>query len=419
MTTWLAWGSAALALALLALGVLFLALNGTATPQGALWLLGLLAFALIGGLIARHHPTNPIGWLFCAGALLSLLAGVASEYARYTLLTRPGTLPGGIWMAWLGAWIGDPGWGLLALFPFLLFPTGHLPSPRWRVVAWLASALIVEAILIHPFAPGLLDTIPPVSNPVGIPALGVIMRAERRLPYFVVLVGTFLAGLLAVVVRFRQARSEERQQLKWVAYVAAVLALLGGGDVLAFGVLGNGLVQGLADTLISLVFPVFPLVVGSAILRYRLYDIDVLINRTLVYGSLTFALGLVYVGGVVLLQPLLHPLVGQDNPRSHRHLDARDRGALPAAAATDPSRDRPAFLPTQVRRGPDAAGLQCDTTRRGRSQPADGRTTHRRRGDDAADARLGLATERAGHRGGRGASGLPNGAGCTTEGLTS
>ena len=314
MTTWLAWGSAALALALLALGVLFLALNGTATPQGALWLLGLLAFALIGGLIARHHPTNPIGWLFCAGALLSLLAGVASEYARYTLLTRPGTLPGGIWMAWLGAWIGDPGWGLLALFPFLLFPTGHLPSPRWRAVAWLASALIVEAILIHPFAPGLLDTIPPVSNPVGIPALGVIMRAERRLPYFVVLVGTFLAGLLAVVVRFRQARSEERQQLKWVAYVAAVLALLGGGDVLAFGVLGNGLVQGLADTLISLVFPVFPLVVGSAILRYRLYDIDVLINRTLVYGSLTFALGLVYVGGVVLLQPLLHQLVGQDNP---------------------------------------------------------------------------------------------------------
>jgi hypothetical protein len=249
-----------------------------------------VAFALLGAVVAAHRPANPIGWLFLAIGLSGALGVVSNEYVNYTLVVDPGALPGGPIAAWLSAWTWWPAYGLVPLV-LLVFPDGRLPSPRWRWAAWLAGggvALMTLGIagstLADPVRFALSE-----EEPDGLPGLVLAVSVGAAMV-------SFLAALVSLVLRWRRAWGNEREQLKWVAF-AAGLALVAN---LCFQVLqlpGLGLVG------VVLV----PVGAAVAILRYRLYDIDRIISRTVAYGMLTALLGLVYVAGVFVFGRLLNP----------------------------------------------------------------------------------------------------------------
>jgi hypothetical protein len=257
----------------------------------------------VGAVIVARRPRNPVGWLCCAVGLLLGPAFFGQDYAWYALVHEPGSLPGGLAMAWLGQWPWRVVLGLLS-FLLLLFPSGRLVSARWRPVAWAAAAGTVLLGLWAAFAPQPLEGagLERLTNPLGIRGAEAIFRVLEAAAA-VLLVVTILAAA-SMVVRFRQARGEERQQLKWFTYAAAVLSVL---VWLLF------IVTGVADRLpAALGIPVLlvwlvavPAAIGVAMLRYRLYDIDRLINRTVVYGLLTTLLGGAYAGLVLVLGQLL------------------------------------------------------------------------------------------------------------------
>jgi hypothetical protein len=249
-----------------------------------------VAFSAVGAMIASHRPQNPIGWIFCAAALFQGLSICGVEYATYTLLTEPGSLPLGAEASWLGQWIWAPGLGLILVYLPLLFPDGRPPSRRWRWVGWLGGLSIG---LISVMALVLLwsERGPRLVRPEGLAEEG-----TSHLLFVVVEFAAFpmmlLAGLAAVTslfVRFSRARRDERQQIKWFA-CASVLTF---GFVFVSQALSNaegGLLEaGLAVAGLILV-PSIPVATGVAIFKYRLYDIDRLINRALVYGFLTATL---------------------------------------------------------------------------------------------------------------------------------
>ncbi len=311
--TWLAWSILALALLLGVLGCLLLlpnVLNGRLlSPSSMGYTLAFLAFLIVGLLIASHRPENPIGWMFCISGLASVWEFFAQEYAFYALLTQPGALPGGMWMAWTQVWTASIVWALIFL-ALLLFPTGRLPSPRWRPVAWVIVGGIFVLSVLTAFEPGRLPDLP-VPNPAGMEQASSILTLIRGILILVILSG-ILAVAASVTVRFRRARGEERQQLKWLAYSAGFLigtVVLG---ALNTEVLHNRIIEYAAVLNIVAVAAV-PTAIGVAILRYRLYEIDLIINRTLVYASLTGVLALVYFGGVVGLQAAFRALTGQGN----------------------------------------------------------------------------------------------------------
>jgi hypothetical protein len=295
---------------LAALGVFFAVLNGFATdfsPYLPNLLAGALTFSTVGALIASRRRENMVGWLLCASGLLWGLTAFGGEYG-YALIT--GARPGGVVGLWLGSWAWLAA-GSVVLFAFLFFPDGRLPSPRWRVVAWLY--VLVSVLEIAPFAlaPGaLVETealgLPRVANPFGVQGLAGLfgLIGAPSLPRTVF---TGLAPVVALSVRYRRAGEEGRQQIKWVAYAVALLA----GAITAVTVWPplDGSVAGLVLFFVG--FLAIPAAIGIAVLRYRLYDIDLLINRTLVYGALTGALVAVYVVSVVALQYTLRVLTGE------------------------------------------------------------------------------------------------------------
>ncbi len=311
---WMAWSLVGVAVVLAALGLLLEQANGTSWFLEHLsFILPFVAFAAVGALVASRRPENPIGWILCAVGLSNLLWAFASKYAIYALITREGSLPGAEVTAWLGmGWIASLGWGLMATFLPLLFPTGRLTSPRWRPVAWLTAIVLTLAILTQAIAPGpMTEETPTITNPVGIDSVAAIVPVVENVGTALVM-AVVLASLASLVVRFRRSRGVERQQLKWFAYSAALLAisimlgfLSNFVPVLEFGPYGSALqILGVSS---------IPLAVAMAILRYRLYDIDLLINRTLVYGPLTVLLASTYLGGVVGLQSVFRALTGQES----------------------------------------------------------------------------------------------------------
>jgi hypothetical protein len=265
------------------------------------WPMVVLAFAFVGALVASRRPDNPIGWIFCGGAVAFSLSGLGEAYAVYTLFAEPGALlGGGRTTAWFSVWVwvlgGVP---LLILFP-LLFPNGELLSRRWRIVAVAAFAAIAFLAVGTMFAPGPMEDLPEVENPYGIGGVaGDIFDAFGAVGWLLIIL-SLIASAASLVLRFRRSRGVERQQLKWVAAASVVL-------VVSF--LSWEVWEGMAP------LGIFTMVVaaGIAILRYRLYDIDVVINRTLVYGALTAILAGVYIGSVLLLQLLLRPLTADSN----------------------------------------------------------------------------------------------------------
>jgi uncharacterized membrane protein YhdT len=223
-------------------------------------------------------------------------------------LAQPDSLPAGEAMAWVFSWMLPLVIGFSTL-SYLLFPTGRLPSRRWRWAVWLTVAFIVVGVLLGAFSSEPLSDLGPIQNPLGIVGLADIYSAVLYTTFSVLLV----AVISSVFVRLRRAGGVEHQQIKWFAYAVAANAI---AVVVAY------VIPGLIETplwfervgfaLNNIVIPAIPIAIGIAILRYRLYDIDLLINRTLVYGSLTLMLALVYFGGVTATQAVFRALTGQE-----------------------------------------------------------------------------------------------------------
>ena len=255
-------------------------------------------FAGIGVLIVIRRAQNPIGWMFTAIGFLFLFGTFAAEYALYALYTNHGSVPGGAVMAWVSTWVWLSGVGLVSLV-ILLFPNGRVSSPRWRPLVWIVIAdttamVIGVALLLWPDRG--LQLIAGLDNATVSPL------AERVvLTGFPILIVALVLSAASMLLRFRRAHGEERQQLKYVAYGCA---LLGASVVLSEGsrVAGVTLPDLSSQILEDAGVMAVPVATGVAILKYRLYDIDLIINRTLVYGSLTAFLAVVYYTLIVALQ---------------------------------------------------------------------------------------------------------------------
>jgi hypothetical protein len=310
---WLAWSLVALSVALL-LGGIALALVtrstvpdlpfGGETEDGSVVadLVTLLTFSVVGAIIASRHPRNTLGWLFCSVGVTIGLNSFVGDYAEFWLASGFGMSSLGETAAWLSSWL----WILLVYFPtslLLLFPDGRLPSPRWRPVAWGVALGTAGGVVGNALKAGPLVDFPQIANPYGVdgPFVWVLGVAGS-----IVAAGSMVASAVSLIVRMRRAGSEQRQQIKWLAYGGAMVVgtIFVGSLVILWSVPVSIVIMSVA----LLGLPVFT---GIAIVRYRLYDIDLLINRTLVYGSLTLMLALVYFGGVTATQALFQTLTGQ------------------------------------------------------------------------------------------------------------
>jgi hypothetical protein len=308
---WVLW---ALVMALLTASVALKVVNNATRPQDlSPFPLLVPGFATVGAIVVARHRGHLVGWLFLGLAVITALGGLAEAYAIRAHLT--GRLPAGAYLAWVNNWLG--GLGVLPLGLLLLvFPTGHLPSRRWRLVAWVlvvSAAYQVGKFMAEPVLGLWVSQTERVE--ITNPVLSVPVVSRVILPYSVAVLSGWAAlaiAALAPLVRYRRAEQVERQQLKWLVFVLAV-GVVGG---LAAAALIN-VVPVIANGLTVLVFIELalgiPLAVGAAILRYRLYDIDRLINRTLVYGLLTVVLGGVYAAMVLTLGQLAGG-IGADPP---------------------------------------------------------------------------------------------------------
>jgi hypothetical protein len=315
----LAWGLWMASFTLSALGLLFLVLSAS-TPiperfgfRGA-DIIFALTFSTVGAVVARRRPHNPVGWLFCAGGLVAAIVGFA-EYSVYAILTRPGSLPLGAEVVWVATWI----WWLLlsaVAYVLLVFPDGRLLSPRWRPLAWLAGIGPATMAVGIALEPGPLEEFAVVRNPFGLEELedggsvGELVDLLGLLGVLGVLFPLVGAGA-SLVLRFRRARGDQRLQLKWIAFAAALAATAEATSIGMFLLVGS--VPMAIEVLVIFALAGIPVAAGMAILKYRLYDIDRIINRTLVYGLLTVLLGVIYAGIVLMLGQLFGGL-GEDPP---------------------------------------------------------------------------------------------------------
>jgi hypothetical protein len=306
--TWVAWSMLAIYAAFMGVGMLLMVVNGDLQQepvQQASLTLAFTAFMIVGAVVVAHRPGNAVGWIFSTIGLLAGSGLFAWQYAEYAYLTRGGSLPGAMVAAWYNSWFWFPLFSLVSVFTLLLFPTGRLLSPRWRPVAFLAAATTVAIVVLNALAPTIaVGEQITVRNPIGVAA---IPDPPADSPVGAVLIGLLVvctgAGVLSLVLRFRRSQGVERQQLKWFTYASALVFL-----VLALGQLvGEAAVF---DVLLGIGFALVPVAAGIAILRYRLYDIDRLINRTLVYGLLTAVLGGGYAGAVLVLGQLFGGVTG-------------------------------------------------------------------------------------------------------------
>jgi hypothetical protein len=279
--------------------------DGGYVPYAALSAVVFSGFALVGAVVATRRPRNPVGWFFGAGALLWSLGVLSSGVYWHVAFGDPDPPPAADYVAWFGTWTFLPAFVLLLSLVPLLFPTGAPPSPRWRAVVWTVAVAGGVAGLSNALAPGPLDAadFPWVDNPFGIQGLGLRTLAAAS---FLVVGAAALAGIASLVIRFRRAHGLERQQLRWVAGAACLPVVFAVGGDAASSLLGSG--AGWAGILLGLLC--VAIAVAIALLRYRLYDLDVVINRTLVYGGLTAMLAATYLASVLLLQLVLSGTTG-------------------------------------------------------------------------------------------------------------
>ena len=312
-TTWLAWGlwvlTALLSTATLVLRGLIEATDSSDPSQYVVTVVAanftFMAFATVGALVASRRPGNAIGWIFCVAPVLCQLSNVVDEYS--TAAGERGW-PGVVWPSVVLAPTWVVGFELVSLFGLLLFPDGALPSPRWRFVGVAGGLVVAMSAVAGWLAPGPIVGAPGHDNPIGIPGMGVVFSVSL-LAFVVVLVSV----LVSVVVRFRHSSEIEREQLRLflgaTGFVAIFLGTLAG--LSRIGPVRDAL-GGAFDILFLLALAVIPMSIGAAILRYRLYEIDRIISKTLVYGALTAVLGAAYAG-LVLAGQALAPSFGGSN----------------------------------------------------------------------------------------------------------
>ncbi len=305
IVAWLAWALWALAMALFGLAVVLMVRNRPVSHDGFLQAFLVPGFATVGAVVAARRR-NTIGWLFLGVAMVAAVGALSAEYAVRAVVTAPGSLPAGRFAAWLTTWVfivNFPALGLL----LVLFPDGRPPSRRWRLVAWglwLSLGAWVLWLMVRPQPIDVADR--KVANPFGIQALQLpdLVGTPLAALNFIVVVASLVAAALAPFWRRRRAGAVERQQLKWLAFItvgvpvtfvmsAPLLAVLPALSIVLF------------FAMLALVTGGIPVAVGLAVLRYRLYDIDRLITRALVYGTLTVLLALAYALGTVGLGQVL------------------------------------------------------------------------------------------------------------------
>jgi hypothetical protein len=278
-------------------------------PENLALLAGFGAFAMVGSVLAIKRPANPIGWIMAAIALLSGVAHAGDSYAAYVIVThgRPDALA--VVCAWVGGWYWFFTLALALVYLPLFFPDGRLPSRRWLPLAVVSGVATLATVVLAALADAMPVNEAPgyqIDNPMGIEGLGFV----EDLP----IVSNLLTGVLSigvvgaaasVVIRFRRSRGVERQQMKWFVYTAALLIV---------AVVSGPLVPDVVDNAVfGAVFIALPTSIGIAVLKYRLYDIDLIVNRSLVYGSLTVMLVAFYFGGIVVLQRVFVALTGQQS----------------------------------------------------------------------------------------------------------
>jgi hypothetical protein len=335
-TAALAWALAGLALLLLVpalrLGLLLDAADlpetqgstaATVAAYGTV-VLALVSSAIVGAVLASRRPRHPVGWLLLGVGLSIALSVLVESYTKYGLLVPAGSLPGARYLVGFAVVTFTVIWLSCAGFVLLLTPTGSLPSPRWRWWARVAAsapalAALASAIQPDPLAPDWY------GNPLAVPALYRLLAVPGVVAAAVVL-ASVLVGAVSLLLRYRRARGVERLQLRWLALAAA----LAGGLLLVALVAGYLGRDPVVLTSISMCVALLPLATGAAILRYRLYDLDRIISRTLAYGLLTVLLGLGYAAVVLGLGGLL----GQDSSL------AVAAATLAVAAAFQPARRR-------------------------------------------------------------------------------
>src|SRR5918992_258058 len=312
---WLAWCMCAVSLVLMGLGLLFLitSRSRTGAPVYDYWLVNTvisIGFSTVGAVITPRLPRlNPIGWLFCTIGLVGAVRLFVAEYAIVTLLAEPGslpsTLPGGETLAWISSWV----WVLhLGLFVFLalLFPEGRPPSSRWRPFVWGIGGVVVAGTVSVALWPETARGFDLLNHPLGTEVATDVINPVQTIVYALGLIAA--TSLLA---RLRGSNGVEHQQVKWFTYAVAVLAT---SATLAYVVsesMGIVWLDWVSSVLVIASVVGLPVAVGIAILRYHLYNIDLIINRTLVYGPLTAVLAVLYFGSIVVLQLLFRALTGE------------------------------------------------------------------------------------------------------------
>jgi hypothetical protein len=269
-----------------------------ARSEGAdvFFLLTFLTYAVVGALIASRHPRNPVGWLFCAVGLY-----FAGSEALYVYARDPSEPTGFVAAAWVHTWTGEPA-AVAVVLLVLLFPTGRFLSRRWRLAGLGAIAASGVWAVALAFDPGPLRPVDTITNPLGFDEAGAVLDPIAAFGP-VVLLGAICLAVAGAIARFRRARARERQQLKWLALAAAYLVAVVLATVVLLLLVDTD--QGVWDLVSALVMcsgiAALPVAAAVAILRERLYDIDVVINRALVYGALTATLGGAYLGTVLLV----------------------------------------------------------------------------------------------------------------------
>ena len=284
---WLAGSISVVNLSILALALTLILLGWFAAPttEGTPWweqavgIVGIVGAPILGGLIASRRPGNPYGWLWLGYGMGFALSSLADAYVAYTEAVGSAPIP----VSWPVHLLSPLGWAasvILVPFMLLLFPDGRLPSPRWRFAAWAYVVAIAVVLVLVPFRPDIAQSPFGVLSPIG----DIIVVVTSAGVY--VVFAAIVVSALSLVLRYRQSAGVQRQQLKWLAYVATLVGVWIIGDVLfPFGF-------ALLSIFGTVAFSGLYVAVGIAILRHRLYDIDILINRTLVYGSLTLMLAL-------------------------------------------------------------------------------------------------------------------------------
>ncbi|MGH9173989.1 MAG: GAF domain-containing sensor histidine kinase, partial [Vicinamibacterales bacterium] len=299
LLAWSLWGCCvACTLGALVIGWLSIGDGGTWFDlAGAAFVTGFLVFPTVGALVAARHPSNAIGWLFLAvGICWSSLNFLIYIYANYALLDRPGELPGGVLAAWIVTWGWVPGLGIILTFLLLLFPDGRLPGSRWRIVGWLAVVSMVvacSAMAVDPDPLGAEHEFETTPNPLGVERFESILSVLEQAGLAVMFISA-LASVASLVYRFRRSDHLQRQQIKWVVFAASLVVAGFLADGIARG-LSDGHDGGIVSVMATLTLFAVPVAAGIAILQHHLFDIDVIINRTLVFGALTVCVVAIYV----------------------------------------------------------------------------------------------------------------------------